>query len=119
MDRPARIACSAALVLVAGCGGGGSPDAGAPVLPYYSQVQALVQQHCQSCHVTGGFAPFPLETYEDARSHAAAIATAVSSRRMPPWKPADGCRPLEASRRLTDADAATLVAWANGGTPQG
>jgi len=120
MDRPARLACSAALALVAGCSGGGAPDAGAPVLPYYgSQVQALIQQHCQSCHVTGGFAPFALETYEDARSHAASIAAAVTSRRMPPWKPVEGCRPLEASRRLTDAYAATIVAWANGGTPQG
>jgi hypothetical protein len=121
MDRPARIACSAAaLVLAAGCGGGGAaPDAGAPVLPYYGQVQALVQQHCQSCHVTGGFAPFPLETYEDARSHAADIASAVSDRRMPPWKPSASCRSLDASRRLSDADAATIIAWANGGTPAG
>jgi hypothetical protein len=38
---------------------------------------------------------------------------------MPPWKPAEGCRPLEASRRLSDADAATPIAWATGGTPQG
>jgi len=109
-----------ALLLLAGCSGGSSgPDAGAPVLPYYGQVQALVQQHCQSCHVTGGFAPFPLETYADARDHAPAIADAVQARRMPPWKPAEGCQPLQAARRLSDADVATIVAWARGGTPAG
>ena len=79
----------------------------------------LVQQHCQSCHVTGGFAPFPLETYADARDHALSIADAVSSRRMPPWKPAEGCQPLQGSRRLSEADVTTLVTWATGGTPEG
>ena len=38
---------------------------------------------------------------------------------MPPWKPAEGCQALEASRRLSDADLATIVAWATGGTPEG
>ena len=118
--RAPGICCAAALLACLGCSGGSSGhDAGAPVLPYYGQVQALFQQHCQSCHVTGGVAPFPLETYEDARSHAPCIANAVDARRMPPWKPAEGCRPLEESRRLSDADAATLIAWATGGTPQG
>jgi mono/diheme cytochrome c family protein len=111
---------AAALLLAAGCSGGSSgPDGGAPVLPYYGQVQLLFQDHCQGCHVSGGFAPFPLESYADAREHAPQIANAVGSRRMPPWKPADGCESLQASRRLSDADVATLVAWANGGTPEG
>ena len=118
--RAPGICCAAALVACMGCSGGSSgPDAGAPVLPYYGEVQALFQEHCQSCHVTGGVAPFPLESYEDARAQAPYIANAVESRRMPPWKPAEGCRALQASRRLSDADAATLVAWASGGTPQG
>jgi len=123
MRRTSKVAGSVlGLLLAAGCSGGssaGSPDAGAQVLPYYGQVQALFQRNCQGCHVTGGFAPFPLETYADARAHAAAIADAVGSRRMPPWKPAEGCRPLQGARRLPDADVATLVAWATGGTPEG
>lgn len=123
MPRPSTQAWNLlGLLLAAGCSGsfsGGGPDAGAQVLPYYGQVQALVQQNCQSCHTTGGFAPFPLETYADARAHAAAIADAVGARRMPPWKPSEGCQPLQASRRLPDADVATLVAWATGGAPEG
>ena len=120
MPRAPLLACSAAALLTSACSGSsGGQDSGAAVLPYYGQVQALFQQHCQSCHVTGGFAPFPLETYADARAHAPAIADAVQNRRMPPWKPAEGCRPLEGARRLTDADLATLVAWATGGTPEG
>jgi hypothetical protein len=122
MLRPSTLASgSLGLLLTVGCseGSGGAPDAGAQVLPYYGQVQELIQQNCQSCHVTGGFAPFPLERYVDARDHAASIADAVRTRRMPPWKPAEGCEPLQGSRRLSDADLATLVAWATGGTPEG
>ena len=118
--RVPELSCAAALLACLGCSGGSSgQDSGAPVLPYYGQVQALLQQHCQSCHVSGGVAPFPLETYEDARSHAQYIANSVSVRRMPPWKPSEDCRPLQASRRLSDADVATIVAWATGGTPEG
>jgi len=120
MRHPPFVSCAAALLICAACSGGSSGhDSGTAVLPYYGQVQQLLQQHCQSCHVTGGFAPFPLETYADARAHAASIADAVQNRRMPPWKPAEGCRPLEESRRLSDADQSTLVAWATGGTPEG
>ncbi|MGZ6096874.1 MAG: monooxygenase [Myxococcaceae bacterium] len=123
MFRPSRPVWPVlGVLLAAGCSGSssvGGPDAGALLLPYYGQVQVLFQQNCQSCHVTGGFAPFALETLADARSHAVAIADAVRSRRMPPWKPAEGCQAMEASRRLSDADVATIVAWATGGTPEG
>ena len=120
MFRPGILACSAVvLAMSAACSGGSGQDGGAPVLPYYGQVQALIQQNCQGCHVTGGVAPFALETYEDAKKYAAYIANAVQARRMPPWKPAEGCRELENSRRLSDAEVATLVAWASGGTPEG
>jgi len=120
--RSPRSWTTLAPLLLAACSGGtsgGGPDSGAAVLPYHPRVEALVQQHCQSCHVTGGFAPFPLESYADARAHAAAIADSVQQRRMPPWKPAEGCEPLQNSRRLSDEDQATLVAWASGGTPEG
>ena len=108
------------VLLAAGCSGTSSgPDAGAQLLPYYGQVQVLFQQNCQSCHVTEALPRSRSRRWPMPRSHAVAIADAVRSRRMPPWKPAEGCQALEASRRLSDADVATIVAWATGGTPEG
>ena len=111
--------CSAAALAMSAACSGSDENGSAPVLPYYAQVQTLIQQNCEGCHVTGGVAPFPLESYEDARSHAAYLADAVQKRRMPPWKPAEGCRELENSRRLSDDEVAILVDWATGGTPEG
>ncbi len=82
-------------------------------------VLPVVQQRCQGCHTTGGVAPFSLETYGEAASHAASIASLVESRAMPPWKAADACQPLKDSRRLGDSELSVIVAWARGGTPEG
>ena len=74
------------LLVVAGCTGASTSltDAGAPVA-YYPDVQALIQQHCETCHLPGGVAPFPLVTFDDAQAEHAALAAAVQARRMPPW----------------------------------
>lgn len=95
-----------------------APDAGAAVA-YYPDVQALTQQHCESCHVPGGVAPFALVTFDDAKAQHEAMAAAVQARRMPPWLPSDACQALQGSRKLTDAEVATFVDWSKQGAPQG
>jgi len=95
-----------------------TPDAGAPVA-YYPDIQALTQQHCQSCHLPGGVAPFPLLTYDDAKAEHAALAAAVQARRMPPWMPSDSCLALKGVRSLTDAEITTFVDWSAQGAPEG
>lgn len=59
---------------------------------WYRDVQPIVQARCQACHTSGGVAPFPLLSYDDALAHSARMAAAVLSRVMPPWRPAPGCR---------------------------
>ncbi len=82
-------------------------------------VLPVVQRHCQGCHVTGGVAPFSLETYAQAAPRVAGIASMVESRAMPPWKADDACRPLKDSRRLSDDELSVIVAWARGGASEG
>jgi len=108
------------LLVVAGCTGASTSltDAGAPVA-YYPDVQALIQQHCETCHLPGGVAPFPLVTFDDAQAEHAALAAAVQARRMPPWMPSDGCLALQGDRRLTDAEVAVFVDWSAQGAPEG
>jgi hypothetical protein len=88
---------------------------------YTREIAPLLAEQCAGCHRTGGVAPMPLETYEDAKANAAAIASAVESHRMPPWPPnqGDSCPPLEGDRRLPEDDVSLLASWARGGTPRG
>ena len=70
----------------------------------------------------GEIGRMPLVSYQDARPWAKAIRDAVRSRKMPPWfadAPADARYNLLNDRRLTDAEIATLAAWADSGAAAG
>jgi hypothetical protein len=83
---------------------------------WHGGVQALIETRCGGCHVADGIAPFPLETYEEAVTFAAASAASVSAGRMPPWPPAEDCGEFMDARRMTDDEVTMLVAWVAGGT---
>lgn len=86
---------------------------------WHRDVGPIIQRNCQGCHSAGGIAPLALETYAQAQSLHTAIAAAVESRRMPPWLPDDSCQEYQGSRRLTQAEVDTVVAWSKGGAPEG
>ncbi|HVR60400.1 MAG TPA: hypothetical protein VMU50_00800 [Polyangia bacterium] len=123
-------ACGGASMTTAGTGGaaggmmaagGADGDGGGTTasVTYYRDVLPITQKRCQACHVDSGIAPFPLQTYDQTMMHASEIAGIVAVREMPPWPPADGCGNFRDSRRLTDAEIATLGAWDKAGAPAG
>ncbi len=85
----------------------------------YCEVAPLLARHCGSCHVQGGVGPFRLTTFEEARAHHAAIASAVGTREMPPWLPGDGCQTFKDARRLTDIEIEAFRSWSAAGAPRG
>ena len=89
---------------------------GAPAMTYWDDVAPVLYESCVSCHREGGAAPFPLETYAQARDWSTAIAAAVSARTMPPWLVTDdgSCGDFSHSRWLPQEDVDMLVAWAGG-----
>jgi hypothetical protein len=102
---------------------GGVVDAGptydvGPVT-YYKDVQPILAEHCQMCHVAAGIAPFALGTYEDAKLVAGLMAAATAQHIMPPWMPAPGCGDFRDARVITDEQIATIGAWAQQGAPAG
>ena len=102
--------------------GGTSPrsKAGESTPTYTKDVAPILQKKCQNCHRKNQIGPFSLETYEQARKRASDIASVVSERLMPPWKPAPGVGPkLKHDQSLSHEEIATLEAWASGGAPQG
>jgi peroxiredoxin/mono/diheme cytochrome c family protein len=102
----------------------GCPIRRAPTVPatgkvtYHKDVLPILQKHCQECHRPGAVGPFSLMTYKNAVNWAADIKEYTQSRKMPPWKPAEGV-PFHNERRLSDPELTTLAAWVDGGTPEG
>jgi uncharacterized protein (TIGR03437 family) len=86
---------------------------------FNKEVLRIMQTSCQSCHHPGDIAPFSLMTYKDARPWAAAIREQVLTKQMPPWKPQAGCGDFTEERALTQSEINTIVAWVDGGAPEG
>jgi hypothetical protein len=80
-------------------------------------VAPILQAKCQGCHRSGGIAPFAFTTRRDVASRASLIAGVVESRLMPPWPPGPRSPRIvgEDSRKLSDAQRATILAWARSG----
>jgi uncharacterized protein (TIGR03437 family) len=86
---------------------------------FNKEVVRIFQKSCQTCHHPGDIAPFSLMTYKEARPWAAAIREQVLLKKMPPWKPAQGCGDFRDPRGLAQEEINTLVAWVDGGAPEG
>lgn len=104
-------------------------DKSAAVTPitYHNRVSRIMEAHCVECHHHEGVAPFSLRTYEDVVAHAGMIGQVVEQGTMPPWfagspdapegKP--HFSPWTNDRSLAGVEKADLLAWINGGKPQG
>jgi len=106
--------CSATAIylLVASTSGQTAPT-------FYRDVLPILQQHCQSCHRPGEIAPFPLLTYAQTRSWAAAIRADVNSRKMPPWFADRCCSKFSNSPSLSAKQIEKINDWVSAGEPAG
>jgi len=86
---------------------------------YTRDVARIMQVKCQQCHRPNDVAPFALMTYDDAVTYAADIKTSLYNKTMPPWKPVPGFNNFADSYAITDDERNTILAWIDGGTPQG
>lgn len=96
------------------------PQGAFAAAPTYSKdVAPILYKNCASCHRPGDIAPMSLLSYDEARPWAKAIRSAVALGKMPPWHAAAPRGTFSNDRRLTDQEKETLIAWADGGAPQG
>ncbi len=94
------------------------PDAAnTPV--FYKDVLPIFQRRCQVCHRPGEIGTMPLIDYAGTRPWAKAIKQAVTTRTMPPWFADPQFGHFRGERRLNDAEIRTIVAWVDGGSPEG
>lgn len=96
-------------------------------LNWSEDIRPIVRKHCMSCHSPGGIAPnyVDLTTYGNkpgesgARDWAKAIEEEIMTGRMPPWRPDERFGTFENDRRITQDELDYLIAWIQGGAPQG
>jgi hypothetical protein len=86
---------------------------------FYRDVLPILQDHCQVCHRAGEIAPMPLVTLSDARQWRRQIVARTTHRDMPPWFADPRYGKFSNDPSLTDAQIATLTAWAAHGAPAG
>jgi hypothetical protein len=82
------------------------------------EISRIFQARCVSCHASGGSAPMPLETYEQARPWARAIRDEVLARRMPKWHAARGYGDFANDPSLSPFEVGLIASWAGGGAPK-
>lgn len=87
-------------------------------LTWSREISRIVYARCAGCHRPGGRA-MSLLTYEEARPWAKAMREQVANRRMPPWDPAKGFGQFRDDPSLSQAEIDLLVAWVEGGAPEG
>ncbi len=86
---------------------------------YATEVAAILQNKCQTCHRPGQVGPFSLVSYDDANKHSAMIREVLEERRMPPWHADPRYGHFVNDRSLTALERATLMAWVDQGSPLG
>jgi hypothetical protein len=86
---------------------------------YEADVKPIIQRRCGGCHVEGGIGPFALSTYEQVFAQRVPMQAAVEGHVMPPVLAAQDCTPYSPDPFMTDAEIATISAWASSDAPQG
>ena len=86
---------------------------------FTKDVAPILYERCLECHRPGEAAPMSFRTYQDVRPWAKSIKQQVVTHSMPPWDADPAVNQFSNNRRLTDAQVATLVKWADAGAPEG
>ncbi len=93
--------------------------ASAAKVTFSRDIAPVLNKNCVVCHRAGESAPFALQSYQQARTWAAALKDYTSRRIMPPWKASAGAGEFHDARILTDTEIAKIAQWADSGAPEG
>jgi hypothetical protein len=95
-------------------------------LTFMKDIMPIFQANCVRCHRAGGdnisgmLAPMSLETYQEVRPWAKAIAKVVSSKKISPWFADEKTHGVFSNERgLTDQEIGMVVSWTQTGAVRG
>lgn len=91
----------------------------AKVPDYATEVAPILKENCASCHIEGGLAPFPMNSYAMVEGWSPMIKEMLLTRRMPPAQVDPNVRHFTNARYMNPADMQVLVHWIKAGSPRG
>lgn len=89
------------------------------LITFNRDIAAILFQACANCHRPGEAGPFPLLSYQDAKSHARQIVAVTKARIMPPWLPEPGELKFADELRLSETQIALIEKWVEEGALEG
>lgn len=84
-----------------------------------NDIAPILYKHCVQCHHDGAIGSFSLMDYQSAFTNRDNILDAVSSRKMPPWKPDPNYRHYAKENYLSTAQINTIEQWVANNAPAG
>ena len=99
--------------------GGTASGSSAAKVTFTKDVAPILYNRCVECHRAGEVAPMALITYNQTRPWAKSIKQKVVDRSMPPWLAAPENTHFKNTRRLSQNEIDTIVAWVDAGAPKG
>jgi hypothetical protein len=88
-------------------------------ITFSKEIAPIFYKQCAECHRPGEGAPFSALTYKEVRPWAKSIKEKVSNRTMPPWHADPHSGSFQNNRSLSKQEIDTIVAWVEGGAPEG
>ena len=86
---------------------------------WHKDVAPIVQRKCATCHVTGGVAPFALETLDDWKAVEPQALDAIRAGRMPPFPGRQDCAEYAPTQALLPAQRDVIEKWVTEGALEG
>ena len=86
---------------------------------YTRDIAPILAANCVECHKADGIAPFPLESYRQARRRADTLAHVTAERIMPPWRADPNQGRFRDERILSERQIDLITTWAAAGAPEG
>jgi mono/diheme cytochrome c family protein len=103
------------------CLAGAMSPAVAETPTFTADVAPILFDKCASCHNPAGIGPMPLLNYQQVAPYAGLISLKIQAGEMPPWHldKSTGIQEYKNDISLSDEQIETIVAWVNGGIPEG
>lgn len=88
-------------------------------LTWSQDIAPLISKHCGACHVSGGAAPFALDSFESLQTYGEISLSSMERGSMPPWSASENCNPIMNERLMPADDIQTFKAWWQGSRAEG
>ncbi len=86
---------------------------------YAKDVAPILKEKCTACHVQGGIAPFPMNSYDIVRGFSPMIREVLLTKRMPPAQVDPHVSRFQNANYMSSNELQTLVHWIDAGAPRG